>query len=115
MKALSVHQPWASMIARGDKGIETRTWPTNHRGELLIVSTKRPDPDHPDLPLGQALCVIELSDCRPMTREDEEDACCPCQPGLHSWIAKNTYRVKPFAVTGRQGLYDIDESQIEYE
>jgi len=36
MKALTIHQPWASLIALGIKTIETRTWPTKYRGELAI-------------------------------------------------------------------------------
>jgi hypothetical protein len=34
MKALSVKQPWANMIASGKKTIETRKWPTDYRGVL---------------------------------------------------------------------------------
>lgn len=33
-KALSVKQPYASMIAQGSKTIETRNWPTEYRGDL---------------------------------------------------------------------------------
>ena len=36
MKALTLHQPWAQLIALGVKTIETRTKPTKYRGELLI-------------------------------------------------------------------------------
>ena len=37
MKALTVYQPWASLIALGEKKIETRSWPTNYRGPLALV------------------------------------------------------------------------------
>lgn len=36
MKALTVHQPWASLIALGHKRIETRSWSTSYRGPLAI-------------------------------------------------------------------------------
>jgi len=36
MKALTLHQPWASLIALGVKTIETRSWSTPYRGRLLI-------------------------------------------------------------------------------
>lgn len=36
MKALTLTQPWASAIALGMKTIETRSWRTKYRGELLI-------------------------------------------------------------------------------
>lgn len=36
MKALSIKQPWASLIAHGIKDIENRTWRTNFRGRIYI-------------------------------------------------------------------------------
>lgn len=38
MKALTLWQPWASLVARGHKKIETRCWSTKYRGELAIHS-----------------------------------------------------------------------------
>lgn len=36
MKALSIKQPWASLIAHGIKPIENRTWKTSYRGPIYI-------------------------------------------------------------------------------
>lgn len=36
MKAISIKQPWASLIAHGIKDIENRTWKTNFRGRVYI-------------------------------------------------------------------------------
>ena len=36
MKAITIRQPWASLIATGLKGFETRSWSTKHRGKLAI-------------------------------------------------------------------------------
>lgn len=36
MKALTLWQPWASLVALGEKRIETRCWQTKYRGELAI-------------------------------------------------------------------------------
>ena len=36
MKALSIKQPWASLIAHGIKNIENRTWKTHFRGKIYI-------------------------------------------------------------------------------
>lgn len=41
MKALSILQPWAWLIANGHKDIENRVWRTNFRGEFLIHAGKR--------------------------------------------------------------------------
>lgn len=35
-KALTLTPPWGTLIAIGAKKIETRDWPTQHRGPLLI-------------------------------------------------------------------------------
>jgi hypothetical protein len=40
MKAISLWQPWASLIATGAKKMETRSWATNYRGPLAIHAAK---------------------------------------------------------------------------
>ena len=41
MKALSIKQPWASLIAHGIKNIENRTWKTNFRGRIYIHASAK--------------------------------------------------------------------------
>lgn len=41
MKALSLDQPWASLLAGGPKQFETRAWRTNYRGRIAIHATKK--------------------------------------------------------------------------
>ncbi|SDD63224.1 ASCH domain-containing protein [Sporomusa acidovorans] len=40
MKAITILQPWASLIACGAKKIETRSWPTKYRGPIAIHAGK---------------------------------------------------------------------------
>ena len=40
MKAISLFQPWATLVAIGAKTFETRSWETRYRGELAIHATK---------------------------------------------------------------------------
>lgn len=40
MKALSIRQPWASLIMAGVKPVENRTWPSKYRGRLAIHAAK---------------------------------------------------------------------------
>jgi len=40
MKALTIHQPWANLIAHGAKQYETRSWRTNYRGRIAIHASK---------------------------------------------------------------------------
>lgn len=43
MKGLTIHQPYATLIAAGVKHIETRSWATDYRGLVLIHAGKRWD------------------------------------------------------------------------
>lgn len=45
MKTITLIQPWASLIALGEKKIETRSWKTNYRGSLLIHAGKKVEYD----------------------------------------------------------------------
>lgn len=44
MRALTIRQPWASLIAAGVKTLETRSWSTRYRGPLLIHAGKHRPP-----------------------------------------------------------------------
>lgn len=87
MKALTLTQPWASLVAIGAKRIETRSFRTSYRGTLAIHAAKGfprwakqtceerlfaqelgPDP----LPLGVVLAECRLISCIP-TRELQEN------------------------------------------
>jgi hypothetical protein len=41
--ALSLKQPWATLLAHGRKTIEVRRWSTTYRGPLLIHAARVPD------------------------------------------------------------------------
>ena len=43
MYALSLKQPWATLLAHGVKTVEVRKWPTARRGRILIHAAKVPD------------------------------------------------------------------------
>lgn len=94
MKALTLHQPWATLIAIGAKCIETRSWSTSYRGPLAIHAAKGfPKeaqvacitypfidtlgkagfrvgawPGKP-LPLGAIVATCELVDCEKIARQ----------------------------------------------
>lgn len=124
MKALSIVQPWAHLIELGYKTIETRTWPTRYRGPLLIVSSKRKVtaeeyrvwrggfprlPPHGGIMYGQALAVARLVGCRRMQAGDEIEALVDPYEGGWSWVLEDVRATpKPFPVTGRLGLYDVE-------
>lgn len=86
MKALTLWEPWASLVAREHKRVETRIWSTKYRGPLAIHAAKVLPPEwlgasrhSPEfqgyvartmpeyfgrgakaMPLGCVLCVVNL-------------------------------------------------------
>ncbi|KAM6195467.1 activating signal cointegrator 1 [Sarcoramphus papa] len=89
---LSVHQPWASLLVRGIKRVEGRTWYTSHRGRLWIAATaKRPSPQEiselettyrmllqkdvefpSDYPSGCLLGCVDVTDCLSQEQFNEQ-------------------------------------------
>jgi len=81
MKALTLHEPFASLIAYGWKEVETRDWYTSYRGPLAIhAAVRKPDPTElsrvtfalghrgfevPSLTFGAVVCVCQLVACLP--------------------------------------------------
>ncbi|XP_007549045.1 activating signal cointegrator 1 [Poecilia formosa] len=80
---LSMHQPWASLLVKGIKRVEGRTWYTSHRGRLWIAAAaKKPtaqeiaeveqmyrhiykrEPNFPkDYPTGCLLGCVNVTEC----------------------------------------------------
>ena len=106
MKCLSVRQPWASMIARGEKTIEVRTWTTKYRGPLVICVSKSPRVS--DLPYGVALVVVDLIDVRPITQEDSVAACCDVDSSREfAWVLSSPRVLsEPVPVSGRLCIFE---------
>lgn len=103
MKAISIREPWASAIADGRKTIEIRSWRTYHTGPLLICSTA---------PDSSALCITSIEYINRMRPEHESTSFCPCHSGALSWHLTPVLPVKRFAISGRQGLFDIPDQLI---
>ena len=43
MKAITLHQPWATLIVDGHKRYETRSWRTSYRGPVCIHAGRQTD------------------------------------------------------------------------
>lgn len=106
MKALTVKQPWASLIAGGKKTLEVRTWQTSHRGPLLICSSKKPILGL--LPVGVSVCIVEVVGCRPMTVEDEAAACFACFDGAFVWELNNVQPVEHKKIQGKLSIFEVN-------
>lgn len=74
MKALSLWQPWASLIALGEKQIETRQWETKYRGPLAIHATAKLPPRWLGVSRYAEAFRIELADVLKVHRDNVEAA-----------------------------------------
>lgn len=111
MKALSVRQPWAYLIASGKKTVECRSWRTNYRGPLLICASGRAVIYNGErLEAGSALAIVELVDIRPFLKKHCPMACMKSapDPGSWAWMLQKPILIEPFQVKGKLHLYDVD-------
>lgn len=87
MKVLTIRQPWATLIMLGIKQLETRSWRTHYRGELVIHASATGSRTSTDCllglerrigamptvladksyPLGALLGVVTLDECLPIS------------------------------------------------
>lgn len=133
MKALSLLQPWATLIAIGAKQIETRSWCTPYRGPLAIHASKafhRDDQElcefepfasvlasaglkPADLPRGAVIATCRLVACRqiptqlPATFSKQEEAFGNYAPGRWGWVLRDVQPLpEPVPATGSLGLWE---------
>jgi hypothetical protein len=104
-KALSVRQPHAGRIERGEKTLEIRSRRTHFRGQLLICASASPKVEGE--PTGCAVCLVEVVGCDKMTPDDSAAACVPYMPGKWAWELRNSVPVERIPVKGRLGFYDV--------
>lgn len=113
MRALSVRQPWASLIASGRKTIELRSWSTKYRGPVLILSGTGVwrGTEHPIGPRGVSLCVVDLVSVRAVTPDDAVAACIVPPEGFDfAWELRDPRPVEMHPVKGKLGLYRLDSN-----
>ena len=71
MKAITIKQPYASLIIEGYKEYEFRTWRTKYRGDILIHAGKGVDKKAmekykhliSECPSGCMLGIVSITDC----------------------------------------------------
>lgn len=72
MKAITIRQPWASLIAFGDKLYETRNWATKYRGPIAIHAGKELDKDAFRYLITPLATIEQLTACG-ITPDNAED------------------------------------------
>lgn len=126
MRALSITEPYASLICDGVKTIETRSWRTSYRGPLLIhaSATRIPRAWRENAELmqyvrnvqrGYLLCKAELVDCVPMTEDfiqslpEAERATGFYSVGRYAWVLRNVEPIEPIPAKGRLGIWEYTQ------
>jgi hypothetical protein len=118
MKSISLHQPYASLIAHDLKHWETRPMRTHHRGPLAICAALRNvmkdfnpvEPSSPwhyariymglsDLPAGAVVAVVDVVDCLP-TRE---------------WVRRYVSRFSPPAIDRELAYGDFSAGRFAWK
>jgi hypothetical protein len=103
IKAVTVRQPEVTRLAAGEARIEVKTWRTEYRGELLLVSALTPRIE----PAGYAIAVGRLVDCRTMTKADEADAGKKLYVRAQSWVLADVRPIKIFPVKIEPDVFDV--------
>lgn len=127
MKALTICQPYAHLIAVGDKRVENRTWPTKYRGPLAIHAGKSRSWLHgqyraPEMVFGAVVATATLIDCVHIDWIDDGDLD-DSMPWLRDhehtegpwcWVLDNVVKLfEPVTCTGRQGLWTWDATDAK--
>uniref|UniRef100_A0A8D8YRY8 Activating signal cointegrator 1 n=1 Tax=Cacopsylla melanoneura TaxID=428564 RepID=A0A8D8YRY8_9HEMI len=120
---LSIHQPWATLLVKGIKKEEGRTWYTPHRGKLWIASTSKQctpedlklaksvygEENFPTkLPSGCLLGCVLLVDCLPQEEYRER-----CPQGVddspYVFMCESPLELAiQFPMKGKPNIYKLD-------
>ena len=138
MKAITIVQPWASLLVMGPKQFETRSWPTNYRGPLAIHAGKsksglklmkspmsfllRQEADklgiNFEATLGHVIGIIDLVDCIEMTpgfidsQIAVERGLGKWEPGRYAWEKSNASAIDPVPARGMQRIWEWEGHPI---
>ena len=130
--ALSLKQPWASLVCTGIKDIENRTWQTDYRGRLYIVASSSYDnspisvecqriiaqkqsegvlPDLNSLPQSAVIGYVDLEGCTG-EKIDSIWSGGTLRAGNINWVLKNAHIFKQPLLPGFKAklhLFEIPE------
>lgn len=129
MKAISIKQPWASLIAHGIKDIENRTWkcPQRYIGKRVLIHAAKTSVkegwsaltetqlekvfphknklygDNEELPYGAIIGSVVISDCV------QNHPSVWAEKGVWNWVLKDALLFeKPIEnVKGKLGFWDF--------
>ena len=126
MKVITIKQPWATLIAKGYKEYEFRTWKTKYRGDILIHAGKQINKKliekfksyNLEYPTGKIIAKARLTDCVEVNDTFRKKVI-PKNPLVYdgikdkSWNGyafklENITEIKPVDINGKLSLWDYD-------
>ena len=125
MKALTLKQPWATLVSEGIKEYEFRSWKTNYRGKVLIHAgagiDKKEMERFKDLnlkyPSKRIIAEVEIEDC--LELDDKLNQKIISENNIaygskirtgYAWKLKNVKKIKSNKeINGKLGLWNIDK------
>jgi hypothetical protein len=139
MKCLTIRQPWATLVALGEKQFETRSWQTSYRGELAIHAGKRVDKaacrrepyqsalarhgfTADNLPCGTIIAVSRLAGCCEVTPQQAQSGWPggneymfgDYTAGRYAWKLEEAVPLAhPIPAKGRLGFWEYPVLEIE--
>ena len=127
MKVITIKQPWATLIAKGYKEYEFRSWKTKYRGDILIHAGKSIDKKAMDrfkhlnleYPLGQIIAKATITDCiqvdeklskillkkDPLVYKNLNDK---NHGNEYGFKLENIEKIKPIEINGKLSLWDYN-------
>ncbi|HDZ9177982.1 MULTISPECIES: ASCH domain-containing protein [Vibrio] len=119
MKALSVVEPWGTMIANKTKLLEIRTWRPEVLPMLnvaLVQNSTRLTKDADEDLTGQVVAVVDIVSCEPWVKEDCEHSGCDESEFESGWLAWKLSNVRkldnPVKAIAKRKFYDLADSEV---
>ena len=129
MKAITIKQPYASLIANNIKKYEFRTWNTNYRGEILIHAGLSVDEEAINkyikyklsYPRGYIIAKAKIVDCikidakfrKQLKKEDSfvySHIVNDKDYRGYAFKLESIEKIKPIRVNGKLSLWNYDNS-----
>lgn len=127
MKVITIRQPWATLIAKGYKRFEFRTWKTKYRGDILIHAGKGVNKKAIErfeslkfkYPSGCIIAKAKLTDCVYVDQEFIEKIV-PENPEVYRGLVdkenwkgygfkiEDVHEIDAIPVNGRLSLWDYE-------
>ena len=128
MKAITIKQPYATLIAEGLKEYEFRTWKTKYRGEILIHAGKGIDKKamerfkylNLEYPSGCIIAKATITDCVYVDEELRESLKQKNDKVYYGIVNKdsnwegygfkieNVEKITPIEINGKLSLWDYE-------